>query len=163
MAENILAAACESETRKAAKRMRLEIYQSSQVPACCQLLGGVRSHPAGPRPRVQAGAGAGGEAEEPRHKGLADFRRASGLHLERQEGLQPGRNRSNLPGTQTRDGSLGEALGKAARERGRALQVPTLSPSKSGATVYPPSRNLGQGWLPLRFPSTSLPPRRTSP
>ncbi|XP_069351496.1 nucleolar protein 4-like isoform X1 [Eulemur rufifrons] len=30
MAENILAAACESETRKAAKRMRLEIYQSSQ-------------------------------------------------------------------------------------------------------------------------------------
>ena len=53
MAENILAAACESETRKAAKRMRLEIYQSSQVPACCQLLGGVRGHPAGPRPRVQ--------------------------------------------------------------------------------------------------------------
>lgn len=37
MAENILAAACESETRKAAKRMRLEIYQSSQVlpPARC--------------------------------------------------------------------------------------------------------------------------------
>lgn len=33
MAENILAAACESETRKAAKRMRLEIYQSSQVRA----------------------------------------------------------------------------------------------------------------------------------
>lgn len=32
MAENILAAACESETRKAAKRMRLEMYQSSQVP-----------------------------------------------------------------------------------------------------------------------------------
>ncbi|XP_060983043.1 nucleolar protein 4-like isoform X3 [Dama dama] len=32
MAENILAAACESETRKAAKRMRLEIYQSSQDP-----------------------------------------------------------------------------------------------------------------------------------
>lgn len=32
MAENILAAACESETRKAAKRMRLEIYQTSQVP-----------------------------------------------------------------------------------------------------------------------------------
>ncbi|XP_073648963.1 nucleolar protein 4-like isoform X3 [Tursiops truncatus] len=30
MAENILAAACESETRKAAKRMRLEIYPSSQ-------------------------------------------------------------------------------------------------------------------------------------
>lgn len=30
MAENILVAACESETRKAAKRMRLEIYQSSQ-------------------------------------------------------------------------------------------------------------------------------------
>ncbi|KAG8524115.1 Nucleolar protein 4-like [Galemys pyrenaicus] len=30
MAENILAAACESETRKAAKRMRLEIYQPSQ-------------------------------------------------------------------------------------------------------------------------------------
>ncbi|NXU91245.1 NOL4L protein, partial [Xiphorhynchus elegans] len=28
--ENILAAACESETRKAAKRMRLEIYQTSQ-------------------------------------------------------------------------------------------------------------------------------------
>ncbi|KAG8447250.1 hypothetical protein GDO86_014640 [Hymenochirus boettgeri] len=30
MAENILAAACESESRKAAKRMRLEIYQSPQ-------------------------------------------------------------------------------------------------------------------------------------
>ncbi|KAI4562600.1 hypothetical protein MJT46_011562 [Ovis ammon polii x Ovis aries] len=30
MAENILAAACESETRKAAKRMRLEMYQTSQ-------------------------------------------------------------------------------------------------------------------------------------
>ncbi|MEE6506518.1 hypothetical protein FKM82_007706 [Ascaphus truei] len=30
MAENILAAACESETRKAAKRMRLEIYQTAQ-------------------------------------------------------------------------------------------------------------------------------------
>ncbi|NXO67889.1 NOL4L protein, partial [Phainopepla nitens] len=29
-AQNILAAACESETRKAAKRMRLEIYQTSQ-------------------------------------------------------------------------------------------------------------------------------------
>lgn len=36
MAENILAAACESETRKAAKRMRLEIYQTSQV-QCWQL------------------------------------------------------------------------------------------------------------------------------
>lgn len=36
MAENILAAACESETRKAAKRMRLEIYQTSQV-WCWQL------------------------------------------------------------------------------------------------------------------------------
>lgn len=36
MAENILAAACESETRKAAKRMRLEIYQTSQVP-CLRL------------------------------------------------------------------------------------------------------------------------------
>ncbi|NXU58828.1 NOL4L protein, partial [Turnix velox] len=30
IAKNILAAACESETRKAAKRMRLEIYQTSQ-------------------------------------------------------------------------------------------------------------------------------------
>lgn len=30
MAENILAAACESESRKAAKRMRLEVYQASQ-------------------------------------------------------------------------------------------------------------------------------------
>ncbi|XP_053554692.1 nucleolar protein 4-like [Bombina bombina] len=30
MAENILAAACESESRKAAKRMRLEIYQATQ-------------------------------------------------------------------------------------------------------------------------------------
>ncbi|XP_053310069.1 nucleolar protein 4-like [Spea bombifrons] len=30
MAENILAAACESESRKAAKRMRLEIYQNTQ-------------------------------------------------------------------------------------------------------------------------------------
>ncbi|NP_001087862.1 nucleolar protein 4-like L homeolog [Xenopus laevis] len=30
MAENILAAACESESRKAAKRMRLEIYQAPQ-------------------------------------------------------------------------------------------------------------------------------------
>ncbi|KAM8947081.1 nucleolar protein 4-like isoform 2-T2 [Pelodytes ibericus] len=30
MAENILAAACESESRKAAKRMRLEIYQNAQ-------------------------------------------------------------------------------------------------------------------------------------
>lgn len=28
MAENILAAACESETRNAAKRMRLDIYQA---------------------------------------------------------------------------------------------------------------------------------------
>lgn len=32
MAENILAAACESETRNAAKRMRLDIYQA--VSAC---------------------------------------------------------------------------------------------------------------------------------
>uniref|UniRef100_A0A2I3H0R6 Nucleolar protein 4 like n=1 Tax=Nomascus leucogenys TaxID=61853 RepID=A0A2I3H0R6_NOMLE len=39
MAENILAAACESETRKAAKRMRLEIYQSSQVPATAATTG----------------------------------------------------------------------------------------------------------------------------
>ena len=53
MAENILAAACESETRKATKRMRLEIYQSSQVPACCQLLGGALGRPAGPRAPVQ--------------------------------------------------------------------------------------------------------------
>ncbi|XP_072270348.1 nucleolar protein 4-like isoform X2 [Pyxicephalus adspersus] len=30
MAENILAAACESESRKAAKRMRLEVYQTAQ-------------------------------------------------------------------------------------------------------------------------------------
>lgn len=47
MAENILAAACESETRKAAKRMRLEIYQTSQV--CCMRLevgeGWSRQHP----------------------------------------------------------------------------------------------------------------------
>jgi hypothetical protein len=41
MAENILAAACESETRKAAKRMRLEIYQSSQVLSHSQPQGGV--------------------------------------------------------------------------------------------------------------------------
>ncbi|CAI9597161.1 unnamed protein product [Staurois parvus] len=34
MAENILAAACESESRKAAKRMRLEVYQTSQVIPC---------------------------------------------------------------------------------------------------------------------------------
>lgn len=45
MAENILAAACESETRKAAKRMRLEIYQSSQVCAHAGYLEG--SHPQG--------------------------------------------------------------------------------------------------------------------
>lgn len=41
MAENILAAACESETRKAAKRMRLEIYQSSQVCAHAGYVEGV--------------------------------------------------------------------------------------------------------------------------
>lgn len=29
MAENILAAACESETRNAAKRMRLDVYQAT--------------------------------------------------------------------------------------------------------------------------------------
>lgn len=47
MAENILAAACESETRKAAKRMRLEIYQSSQVPAPQQpRAAGMRGQPA---------------------------------------------------------------------------------------------------------------------
>lgn len=37
MAENILAAACESESRKAAKRMRLDVYQahvSSVVEVC---------------------------------------------------------------------------------------------------------------------------------
>ncbi|KAL1020966.1 hypothetical protein UPYG_G00006980 [Umbra pygmaea] len=33
MAENILAAACESETRNAAKRMRLDTYQSPEEPA----------------------------------------------------------------------------------------------------------------------------------
>ncbi|XP_047468073.1 nucleolar protein 4-like [Mugil cephalus] len=33
MAENILAAACESETRNAAKRMRLDVYQASDEPA----------------------------------------------------------------------------------------------------------------------------------
>lgn len=35
MAENILAAACESETRNAAKRMRLDVYQPavSRLPA----------------------------------------------------------------------------------------------------------------------------------
>lgn len=58
MAENILAAACESETRKAAKRMRLEIYQSSQVPARCQLWPGwLCSHSVDPvaRVRVQGG------------------------------------------------------------------------------------------------------------
>lgn len=53
MAENILAAACESETRKAAKRMRLEMYQTSQVPACCQLPGAPSAAPQVPRPRVQ--------------------------------------------------------------------------------------------------------------
>lgn len=45
MAENILAAACESETRKAAKRMRLEIYQSSQV--CVHAACPKGSHPGG--------------------------------------------------------------------------------------------------------------------
>lgn len=45
MAENILAAACESETRKAAKRMRLEIYQSSQVCARSCWLRAKGSHP----------------------------------------------------------------------------------------------------------------------
>ena len=99
MAENILAAACESETRKAAKRMRLEIYQSSQVPARCQPLGGCpqpsRRYYHGPwvqreqggRPQMgdgdAGGRGAvGGESEEPRHKGLADLGRESGLHPE---------------------------------------------------------------------------------
>ncbi|XP_071401969.1 nucleolar protein 4-like [Centroberyx affinis] len=33
MAENILAAACESETRNAAKRMRLDVYQAADEPA----------------------------------------------------------------------------------------------------------------------------------
>ncbi|KAK6308250.1 hypothetical protein J4Q44_G00215210 [Coregonus suidteri] len=33
MAENILAAACESETRNAAKRMRLDVYQGPEEPA----------------------------------------------------------------------------------------------------------------------------------
>ncbi|CAL8256479.1 nucleolar protein 4-like [Gadus morhua] len=33
MAENILAAACESETRNAAKRMRLDVYQPTEEPA----------------------------------------------------------------------------------------------------------------------------------
>uniref|UniRef100_A0A3B4T500 Nucleolar protein 4-like a n=1 Tax=Seriola dumerili TaxID=41447 RepID=A0A3B4T500_SERDU len=33
MAENILAAACESETRNAAKRMRLDVYQATDEPA----------------------------------------------------------------------------------------------------------------------------------
>ncbi|CAB1336522.1 unnamed protein product, partial [Coregonus sp. 'balchen'] len=33
MAENILAAACESETRNAAKRMRLDVYQDPEEPA----------------------------------------------------------------------------------------------------------------------------------
>ena len=45
MAENILAAACESETRKAAKRMRLEIYQSSQVPATAATTGAASGQP----------------------------------------------------------------------------------------------------------------------
>lgn len=54
MAENILAAACESETRKAAKRMRLEIYQSSQVPATAATTG------AAPRQPGRAGAGRAG-------------------------------------------------------------------------------------------------------
>lgn len=45
MAENILAAACESETRKAAKRMRLEIYQTSQV-RCWRLEVGEGMEPA---------------------------------------------------------------------------------------------------------------------
>lgn len=51
MAENILAAACESETRKAAKRMRLEIYQTSQV-RCSRLEvgeGQSRQHPSARR------------------------------------------------------------------------------------------------------------------
>ncbi|KAM6977192.1 nucleolar protein 4-like [Aplochiton taeniatus] len=34
MAENILAAACESETRNAAKRMRLDVYQATEEPSC---------------------------------------------------------------------------------------------------------------------------------
>lgn len=108
MAENILAAACESETRKAAKRMRLEMYQTSQVPACCQLPGAPSAAPQVPRPRVQreqAGRPQAGEVlgwagrQRSQHKGLADFRKASGLPLETQDGLQPGRNRSNLHGT----------------------------------------------------------------
>lgn len=52
MAENILAAACESETRKAAKRMRLEIYQSSQV-----LLAASRCQGCPSRAGGQAGVG----------------------------------------------------------------------------------------------------------
>lgn len=59
MAENILAAACESETRKAAKRMRLEIYPSSQVPARRQPLGGCpqpcRRYCHGPRVQREQG------------------------------------------------------------------------------------------------------------
>lgn len=36
MAENILAAACENESRNAAKRMRLEAYHVGPHPVCCR-------------------------------------------------------------------------------------------------------------------------------
>lgn len=37
MAENILAAACESETRNAAKRMRMDVYQTHVSNSVCVL------------------------------------------------------------------------------------------------------------------------------
>ncbi|XP_034447013.1 nucleolar protein 4-like isoform X1 [Hippoglossus hippoglossus] len=48
MAENILAAACESETRNAAKRMRLDVYQSTDEPASGDKSNSRDSAPAAP-------------------------------------------------------------------------------------------------------------------
>ena len=175
MAENILAAACESETRKAAKRMRLEIYQSSQVPAhrrprsrgCSQAGGHQPFQTLGPQvqrdqgeksPRgrwsSREGSSDGRHGEEPGHQGPAD----PGLHPE-PEG--PG---SIFNGVETDPICPTERCterggpGQDGQREGAVLQDTALGSRNSGATVLSTlSRDSSQGLLPLWLPSASLP------
>lgn len=117
MAENILAAACESETRKAAKRMRLEIYQSSQVPALSSP-GWQACH----RPPARPGGSLG--SEEPQWGGCAVRSPAHRPCTPPQCGLgcfQLGRNRSAV----------------AHRDMSRVPQVTALGPRDKGQDCHP--------------------------
>lgn len=146
--------------------MRLEIYQSSQVPACCQLLGGVLGHPAGPRAPGAEGAGrvssdgGGAEAEgrqrSPDTKALQTSERPLGfVSSPKRVFSQAGTDQICLEHRR----EMGVWGTPWARQPGKEAELcrSPQSPSQSGATVYPPVQEPWSGLAASEVPQR-LPP-----